>query len=414
MNLFLAAAIVFSGTLAVAQDSSYITVTQLNDHLYRFNAKMSRYTVNMLASVGADGLLLVDAGQSLYSEELKGKVEALGFGAPKIIINTHAHVDHTGGNAIFGAEPIIIAHETVRTRLRSDEYVFEEFPEEALPEIGFTDSLSLHFNGDEIRLTAFPGSHDNNDIIVHFVESKIVCLGDISCGLAYPSVDYGRGNTMLYAEIVGQLIDYLPPDVLLLPGHGEPFDHADLIRFQQMLAETAEIVRKEFAQGKDTQAMMKENVLAEYDAWANGGYTVDAEEWIRSLVYGLEEHEQKKAIYAPLYLALQESGTEAAVAKYYDIKNNYADEYQVSSGDLWYVGCKLNDKERYTEAIVFIELSVKEYPDDESLYMAYYCLGVAHNGLGQKGLARQDAEKALELKPGNSHATTLLEEIDKD
>lgn len=414
-SLLLAAAIAFPCMCAVAQDStSYITVTPLNDHLYRFMAQGSGYTVNMFASVGDDGLLLVDAGQAHYSEELKTKVLALGYGPPKIIINTHVHIDHIGGNHIFGADPIIIAHEIVRTRMRSREYVFEEFPDESLPDIGFRDSLTINFNGEEIRLTAFPGSHDDNDIIVHFVESKKVAVGDISCGLAYPSVDYGSGRAVLFGEVIGKLVDYLPEDVLVLPGHGDPFDYPDLVRLHKGLVETTELILKAYAEGKDQQAMVDENLLADYDEWANGGYTVDAEGWIRSIVFRLEHPVQKKQIYAPLYWSVKADGLEAASDVYRDLHANHMEDYDVTPDDVWYLAYSFYGVKNYDAAIVFADFAIADFPEAETVYLAHYVRGVSHFKLGKEDIARQDAEACLKANPDNDYGTALMEKLDKN
>jgi glyoxylase-like metal-dependent hydrolase (beta-lactamase superfamily II) len=62
-----------------------------------------------------------------------------------IVLNTHFHGDHTGGNAHFGRDAHIIAHTNVRKRLGG----VEGETKTGLPIITFADSLSVHFNGDE-------------------------------------------------------------------------------------------------------------------------------------------------------------------------------------------------------------------------------------------------------------------------
>jgi glyoxylase-like metal-dependent hydrolase (beta-lactamase superfamily II) len=63
--------------------------------------------------------LVVDTQASDVADEFTAVIEGFDRGAPKIIINTHRHVEHVGGNGVFGADPIIIAHDLVTTKLRS-------------------------------------------------------------------------------------------------------------------------------------------------------------------------------------------------------------------------------------------------------------------------------------------------------
>jgi glyoxylase-like metal-dependent hydrolase (beta-lactamase superfamily II) len=73
-----------------AQEKSNIQVQKLADNIYEFTATYP-FSSNMVASVGEDGILLVDAGSKYTAEELKSLVKTLGNGQVKFIIYTHAH-----------------------------------------------------------------------------------------------------------------------------------------------------------------------------------------------------------------------------------------------------------------------------------------------------------------------------------
>jgi glyoxylase-like metal-dependent hydrolase (beta-lactamase superfamily II) len=156
-----------------------ISVTQLTDHLYLLASGQGSYTTNTLAFVGKDGILLVDTQSAEDAEELKKAVDTFGKGIPKYIINTHRHIEHLGGNAIFGEEPIVIAHDLVPAKLRSGSYLFNEYPRAVFPDITITDSLTLYFNGERIQIRALTGGHDDNEVIIHFTESNVVHLSSL-------------------------------------------------------------------------------------------------------------------------------------------------------------------------------------------------------------------------------------------
>src|SRR5918996_1668087 len=72
---------------------------------------------NIGVSVGPDGILIVDDQFAPLSDKIKAALKSLGEGKLKFVLNTHYHGDHTGGNAIFGAEAPLIAHDNVRKRM---------------------------------------------------------------------------------------------------------------------------------------------------------------------------------------------------------------------------------------------------------------------------------------------------------
>ena len=393
-----------------AQDTTGYAVTQLNDHIYELTIDGGGYTVKVIASVGKDGILLVDAGQEGHAEKLRTAVKNLGYDMPKIIINTHAHVEHIGGNAAWGSAPIIIAHEKVRTRMRSGSFLFNEFPDEALPDIAFSDSLTLHFNGEEIRLLAFPGAHDNCDIVVWFTASKIVCVAALSNGSHFPSVDEVYGDVNKYPEVVARVIASLPEDVRIIPGHGEDGTTADFRKFHEMLVKTADIVRTEVAKGKDAATLEKDDVLKDWSSY-EGSYT-DKNTMIDYLVKGLRPRDPRPYVFEPMYYAIKEKGVDGGIAAYADLKANHAAEYKFDELPLLVIPYKLFGKERYADAVELFEFFLKEYPDGEYAWMAYHNMGRSYMKLGDKDLARQNLTKSLELNPDNPRAKQFLEELD--
>ena len=59
---------------------------------------------NIGASVGPDGILLIDDQFAPLAEKIRNALRELSDEPLKFLINTHFHGDHTGGNSIFGKE----------------------------------------------------------------------------------------------------------------------------------------------------------------------------------------------------------------------------------------------------------------------------------------------------------------------
>jgi glyoxylase-like metal-dependent hydrolase (beta-lactamase superfamily II) len=401
------------GTAALsAEENPVVKVTRLSDLIYLLTTDQGAYTTNAIASVGDDGVLLVDTQSADEAEELKSTVEAFGKGTPKYIINTHRHVEHIGGNAIFGDTPVVIAHELLPSKLRRGSFLFEEYPDATFPDITLSDSISLFFNGEKIRIIALGGSHDDNEIIIHFTGSKIVHLSSVVNGFNFPSID-ADGDVFKFPEIVDKAMKLLPEDVVIVSGHNDPGTWAELKPYLDMLISTIDVIKKGLSSGKDLETLQEEKVLDEWKSYAGSYVSVDG--WIGYIVDGFEKKDRpiKKNIYEPIYYAMKDGGIETGIERYFEIKNQYSDEYEITGLELLIIGNKLLGKKKIAEAIRFLELSLEESPTGTYAYYAYYNLATAYKEQGKKKSAIRNCEKSLELNPEFQGAATLLEDLKK-
>ncbi|HYG64617.1 MAG TPA: MBL fold metallo-hydrolase [Thermoanaerobaculia bacterium] len=251
---------------------------------------------NIGVSVGSDGLLIVDDQFAPMADKIRAALKGLGEGKLKFVLNTHWHGDHTGGNQAFGPEAPIIAHDNVRKRLATEQTVLGETtppsPPEALPVITFDESLSVHFNGEEIRVIHFPNGHTDGDSVIFFTGSNVVHMGDDFFHNRFPFVDLASGGSVLgLTRNIKAVLGRLPADVKIIPGHGPLSTKADLERYHRMLVETTAIVSQRVHAGKTLEQIQAEGLPAEWKDWGSG--FIDANRWLsivhQSLAKGMPE-----------------------------------------------------------------------------------------------------------------------------
>ena len=274
--------------LAIAQDDFSkveIKATKVSGNVYMLEGSGG----NIGVSVGVDGILIVDDEFAPLAEKIKAALKTLGEGKLKFILNTHWHGDHTGGNAPLGKEATIIAHDNVRKRLSTEQRLefFKQTvpasPSEAWPVITFDQSLSVHFNGEEIKVIHFPHGHTDGDSVIFFTTSNVVHMGDDFFAGRFPFVDLDSGGSVQgMAKNVGEIIPKLPAGVKLIPGHGPISTIDDLKAYHRMLLETTEIVRKKIAAKKSLEQVKKEGLPAAWKSWGEG--FVKTDQWLE-LVY---------------------------------------------------------------------------------------------------------------------------------
>ncbi len=412
---------VFALTLACVLVASQLTaaeqpgfqVTRLGDHLYELGADAGGYQVKVVASIGKDGVLLVDTAVRGWSEALLASLGSLGGGPPKIVINTHAHTEHITGNIPLGKDVLVIGHENLRSRIQADWHLWEEFPPEALPRITFADSMNLYFNGEQIRLLAFPGAHDNCDIVVWFTGSKVACVGALVNGHHFPSVDGVYGDVMNYPEVTNKVLDALPADVKLVPGHGEDCTMEEGREFHKMLLETTEAVRRELAKGKDLHTLQAEGALQDWKSWEIS--YVDVDSWTEYLAKGIQGTRTLPPIAGPLYVAYKARGSEGAMQRFQEIKANQRDQVRWEDMDLQLVRIagKLVQLGKQPDAVPFFELCLTEYPQGQYVPTCHENLGDACLARGEKEAAIEHYRAALARDPMREEVAKKLEALTK-
>ena len=227
---------------------------------------------NIGVSAGADGVLMVDDQFAPLAERIAAVVAEIGGEQPKVVLNTHFHGDHTGGNAHFGRTGTILAHANVRSRLADGGTAAA-----GLPVVTFLDRLRLHFNGDEIDLIHLPRGHTDGDSIVWFKDSGVVHLGDHFFKGRFPFVDVPNGGSVdgLLANL-DAVMDLLPADTRVIPGHGALASVADVAESIEVIRQSQAAVREAVAAGSVDD--LKRDGFGQWDEWGAG--FIDTERWI--------------------------------------------------------------------------------------------------------------------------------------
>lgn len=286
-RIFGFAFIVLVSGLAHGEDSApSVATTPIADGLYLLQGRGG----NVVASVGDDGVLLIDDDYAPYQPAYRDAIEALGADGVRFLVNTHWHGDHTGGNAAWGESgSVIMAHDNVRGRLstrqesKSRGRVTEPSPPSAWPLVTFADSLALHVNGETVEVRHYPQGHTDGDSMVFFVEPNVVHTGDHFFKDRFPFVDMDSGGTVGgFIDNIEALLAQVDADTVIVPGHGSLSKREDLERYHRMLTETRGEVRALQAQGMDLEAIVARGLDPKWESWGSGFIT--EEYWITFLV----------------------------------------------------------------------------------------------------------------------------------
>ncbi|MCH7748191.1 MAG: MBL fold metallo-hydrolase [Acidobacteria bacterium] len=168
------------------------------------------------------GVVLVDTKLAGWGHSILEAVQAITDQPVTMIINTHTHGDHVGGNADFPATVEVIAHEHAAARMaRMD--AFGGAGAEFLPDRTFGDTLTLFDGRDQIDLHYVGAGHTDGDIVVVFPALGVAHLGDLFAVKGTPIIDVSNGGSgVAYPDTLDRALATIDGVRRVIPGHITP------------------------------------------------------------------------------------------------------------------------------------------------------------------------------------------------
>lgn len=196
---------------------------------------------NVVASVGDEGVFIIDDQYAPLTDRIVAALAKLSDKPPRFVVNTHWHGDHSGGNENLGkAGSVIVAHENVRKRMGAGQMLLGEkvapAARVALPVVTFASDLSLHLNGDDVRVWHVAHAHTDGDALVKFEKANVLHMGDIWFNGLYPFIDAESGGDVDgFLAAIDRGLALCDADTIVVPGHGPVSNREALAAYGAML-----------------------------------------------------------------------------------------------------------------------------------------------------------------------------------
>ena len=149
------------------------------------------------------------------AEELSQTVADLAGKKPIIVVNTHVHNDHTGGNKYYKGQTIIAGGNYDKDFWNNDA------GPESTPTVWVKDSLVLHIGDETVVILNLPfAAHTQSDVVVYLQNRKMLFGGDVILNKQAPAL-FAKYNSdpngyLKAFDLVEQRFDIAN----VIPGHG--------------------------------------------------------------------------------------------------------------------------------------------------------------------------------------------------
>lgn len=277
-----------------AQEESKIKIrsASLGGNVYM----LSGAGCNHALLIGEDGALLTDTDMKEFSGKVTAAVKDITDKPIRYVVNTHCHFDHVGGNEeLAKGGAVIVAHENVRKRMTSEQVLARidtrvpPSPPAALPQITLADQLTLHCNGEDVRIIYLRPGHTDGDSLVFFPKANVIHTGDVFFNNGYPFIDVNAGGSINgVIKAVDRVLALVNEDTKIIPGHGRLSNPAELREYRAMLVTVRDRIKKLVKAGKSVEAILAEKPTKDLDGkWGRGG--MEPEVWV-GIVYDCLAH----------------------------------------------------------------------------------------------------------------------------
>lgn len=246
-------------TKSQQEDTPPVTVEKISEKLFQLTGGRG---ANSGMYIGDEEVLLIDSKMDKASvEAIFTAVEGFTDKPVTYLVNTHSDGDHVNGNEFFPKEVVIIAHDNCREeffhpgRDGSPSRWNDEKLKQFVPQVTFTDQMSLHLGGTPVELHYFGVGHTTGDIVVYFPEEKAAFIGD-QVFFERPQLihSYKGGNSFEHVKTTELMLETLDA-VQFCSGHSGIKTREDIQKHLEDIKKLQQDIATAVQQGKSLESV---------------------------------------------------------------------------------------------------------------------------------------------------------------
>ncbi|UCC39668.1 MAG: MBL fold metallo-hydrolase [Candidatus Aminicenantes bacterium] len=414
---------------------------------------------NVVAIASKKGLVVVDTTGLPSTAAKMRKIIEKEFDRKDFVyvINTHHHWDHSFGNQVF-ADAVVVGHErclepmrrdagfmprrveglkqnlerqkqrlegltpdseeakSTRTDIATLKRALADYSEGFVstpPAIIFNDRMNLNLGDMTFKLYYFGRAHSGSDILIHVPEEGLLLTGDLFLDEGWLPLFAGQPvlDIPRWIEVLKAVLDGEDEIKQVIPAHQHFWNRERLAMWRDYIVKLWNGVNAAKAEGLDFAAVQNRFPLEEkYSYLKELGHTGSELQRFQSRNVEAFWRQLFESAAAVVEKTITESGIQAAIEKYHELKAKQEKKYYFGENDFNALGYRLLMNRKVKEAIEVFKLNVQAFPDSWNVYDS---LGEAYLVNGDTELAVKYYKKSLELNPENNNAKETLKRLEK-
>jgi glyoxylase-like metal-dependent hydrolase (beta-lactamase superfamily II) len=228
--------------------------------------------------LNGEGVVIVDSQFPDTAAHLVEELKKKSSQPFNLLINTHHHGDHTGGNIVFkGLVANVLAHANSKTNQENVARNNKTEDKQLFPDMIYTDSWSKKFRKEKIKLHYFGAGHTNGDSIVHFQDSNIIHMGDLVFNRRHPVIDKTAGADISnWIKVLEKTTSKFGNHTTYVSGHAAAgydvvLKSSDLLAFRDYLGNLLKFTESEIKAGKTKEDILKATGIPGSPEWQGDG-----------------------------------------------------------------------------------------------------------------------------------------------
>lgn len=228
---------------------------------------------NILVVEANESLLLIDSGYKKTAGFLGKQLSERCNKPVEMIINTHFHGDHIGGNSLIEKGGRMIIHENIKQR----EFYYSGYDT-------IKDLFCLDFGEERIEIIPMPYGHSTTDILVWLKKSNVIHAGDLYLSESFP-ITGSHESLSVYnlLDNLQQLCNMVNLNTVIVSGHGKDTGKKELEQYIAMVESTIKLVEDKIEKGWAKRNIQKADVLRSYDKWGTSIQFITKNSWIENI-----------------------------------------------------------------------------------------------------------------------------------
>jgi cyclase len=261
------------GAFAQAPPAATGTFTALRGNTGFFTGRGG--TIGWL--IAPDGLVVVDSQFPDTAQLCLDGIKTRSARPIDLLVNTHHHGDHTGGNGVFKPQVgAILAHANV-PGLQQKAAAAPPPPGQPPPpaptvaDKTYDTTWEQKIGNETLRLKYYGAGHTGGDSVVTFVNANVVHMGDLMFNKRHPFIDRPSGASIRnWVTLLEASVKDHANDTIYIFGHakdGEPVsgDQANLLQMRDYLSAVLDVTKKAIADGKSRDEAVKLGALPKFE-----------------------------------------------------------------------------------------------------------------------------------------------------